>query len=82
MQLLKLASLVLILAISGCETIKYVPQTVRIPILPLPTLPKLTPEQEQSIPEDVYLILVERDETWKQHVLKINKILKTHNGFK
>ncbi len=65
----------------GCETIKYVdrPVVVPVPILPLPELPKLSQEQANSIREDVHLILVERDETWRQHVIKINRIIEAHN---
>lgn len=75
--------LVVILAVSlaGCCTPKIIrePVVVQVPILPLPELPMLTKEQEQSIPEDAYIILVKRDETLRQHVNKVNQVIKTHN---
>jgi len=58
----------------------YVTTVVPVTILPTPKLPKLTAEQENSIPDDIYLVLVERDETLLQHIRLINRMIEIHNS--
>ena len=67
------------LSLTACCTPITISEVVKVPILPMPVLPTLTQAQQNELPEDTYLTLVERDERWRQHVIKINKILEAHN---
>ena len=71
-----------ILLTSACCTrqVIRVPEYVDVPELPDPILPKLTKEQENAIDLETYLILVERDETLRQHINRINQLIKIHNS--
>ena len=78
-ELKLLLSAGVIFLISGCETIKYVPTIVPVIILPEPTLPKMTPEQDASIPDGAYEILVKREELLKNHIKSQKEIIELHN---
>ena len=56
-----------------------VPTIVKVPLLPIPKLPKLTQEQSNRIPQDVFNILVKREIILKRHIERINKIIEAHN---
>ena len=68
-----------ILAISACCTTEYIPTPVVIPILPLPELPQLTPEQDKALPTEVYEILVRREQILLQTVLNQRTLIEINN---
>ena len=74
-------SIVVVTLLSSCSiapihTIECI--TVEIPSIP--SVPKLTPEQDASIPQDAYEILVERDQIKSSHIKRIHDIVDTHNS--
>jgi hypothetical protein len=69
------------LLITSCTTIEYVkvPTVVPVTILEAPVLPTITPEQEASIPNEVYVELSAREETLIQHIETQKAIILVHN---
>jgi len=78
---MKLSKLLLILAItfsiSNCCT--SLPYTAKVPILGIPTLPILTPEQNAEIPEETYKVLVAREATLKLHIQNQKELIEVFN---
>jgi len=50
-----------------------------IPVPPRPELPTLTPEQDAAIPDPVYEILDEREETLQAYIDRLIGLIKAHN---
>jgi len=50
-----------------------------IPVPPRPALPTLTPEQDAAIPDPIYEILDEREETLQAHIDRLIGLIKAHN---
>lgn len=80
MLLKKLSLIVLISLISACS-----PPPIGIPIVvsvqkaPVATLPPLTKEQKESIREDVFLVLVQRELLLKKQIETQNTLIDNHN---
>ena len=51
-----------------------------IPIPPRTALPTLTPEQDAAIPDPVYEILDEREETLQAYIDRLIGLIKAHNS--
>ena len=77
-RLLQLPSLIaLSILISACHSTKTDVTEIIIPARP--TLPPLSEEQKNSIREDVFLILVEREITLLEYLDRIDDVIAIYN---
>ena len=68
-------SFAVILLISSCANPK-----ISIPVPSRPDLPTLTKEQDLSIPDDIYSVLIEREILLKAHIDLLEDLIKANNG--
>ena len=68
--------------LSGCTTTEYVSTIIPVVILPMPELPKLTPEQQLALDDLTYRILVRRDVTLTEHIKNQRELIELHNRAK
>jgi len=81
MLLKKLSLIVLISLINGCTSAPIaIPTVIPVQKAPVPILPALTPEQKNSIREDVFIILIQRELLLKEEIKLQDKLIDNHNN--
>ena len=81
---MKKLSVILLLGITlvSCTKTELIYESINVYQIPFTkeALPKLTQEQQDSMRQDVFDILVERDELLLLHIALQNKIIIMHNS--
>lgn len=69
---MRAASVLLVLLISGCASVRPAPSVV---LPPEPTLPRITAEELSCISQDTYARLVEREMLLREYLAEIRALL-------
>ena len=78
LKLLATISIVILTNSCASRTITQY-KLIQIPILETPELKKISDTDLKCLDDSIYINLVERDKTLREHINKINELIKIHN---